>query len=101
MSKKKKANRPSVRGPQLQLRVNGRKMLGKAKGEPPRSARVRYMEPPHKVTGNPFLAVRIPRALLKGFRSWCVRTKTTPQAAVRGFMSKVTGIELEADHGEE
>lgn len=95
--KAKKVKRPVVRGPQLALKVNGKKIVGKAKGEPPRTARVRYIEPPHKVTGNPFFAVRIPRELLRGFRAWCNRTKTSPQAAVRGFMSKVTGIELEAE----
>lgn len=78
------------------------KTLGKAKGtEPQRTARIRYVEPPTKKDGNPFFAARVPANLLRAFRAYAKKEKVHPAALVRGFMSKVTGVEVEADNGEE
>jgi hypothetical protein len=75
--------------------------LGRAKGEPLRTARVRYVEPPHKVTGNPFVAVRVPRTLHAAFRKWCRTKKTAPAPALREYMSKVTGVAIEQGGADE
>lgn len=73
----------------------------KAKGEPPRTARIRYVEPPNKKDGNPFFALRVPGKLLRAFKAHAKATKTPATVLVRNYMSKVTGVELEADNGEE
>ena len=95
----KKKRKPVVRGPQLKLKLGRAKR--RAKGEPPRNARVRYIEPPHKVTGNPFVAFRASRELRAAFKRWCQEHETTMPAAFRAYMSKTTGIEIEADNGGE
>lgn len=89
---KKRKNRPTVRGPQLPL-----KGLGKAKGEPVRTVRLRYVEPPAKRQGNPFFAVRIPRELLAAFKRHAKQKQETTQALIRGYMSRVTGVSAAVD----
>lgn len=88
----------AVRGPQMVLKVNSKSIRSvrgkKANGQPPRTARIRYVEPPHKVTGNPFVAVRVPRELHKAFGKWCKEKKQAPAEALRAYMSKVTGVEV-------
>jgi hypothetical protein len=83
---KAKKRKAVVKGPQLPLK------LPKAKGEPHRTARMRFMEKPAKVVGNPFFAVRVPRNLLAAFRKWC--GKRHPNDVVRAYMSKVTGVKV-------
>lgn len=88
MSKKRKK---VVKGPQLPLK------LPKAKGaEPPRTARMRFVEPPAKVMGNPFFALRVPRELLAAFKKHADKRKVHPNELVKAFMSKVTGVKVEA-----
>lgn len=82
--------RKVVKGPQLPLK------LTRAKGEPPRTARMRFVEPPTKVMGNPFFALRVPRDLLRAFKAHAAKRKVHPNELVKGFMSKVTGVEVEA-----
>jgi hypothetical protein len=77
------------------------KRTTKAKGEPPRTARVRYIEPPTKKDGNPFFALRVPGKLLRAFKAHCKKNGTVATLAVREYMSKVTGVELESDNEEE
>lgn len=73
----------------------------KAKAErTPLLNRTRYLEPPDKKDGNPFFALRVPGPLLRAFKKHASHAKTTPTALVRGFMSEVTGIELETDGDE-
>lgn len=90
-----------VKGPQLALPVKGartRKPLGKAKGkEPPRTARVRYIEPPTKKDGQPFFAARVPSELLAAFKRHAAKVKATPQGLVREYMAKVTGVDVGGD----
>lgn len=83
----KKSKRPVVRGPQLGLKL-------KAKGEPPRTARMRFVEPPSKRKGNPFFALRVPRNLLRAFLALANKKKMHPNEMVKGFMSKATGVKL-------
>lgn len=78
-----------VRGPQLPL-----KGLGRAKGEPPRTVRLRYVEPPARKQGSPFFAVRVPRELLAAFKRLAREKKETMQDMVRGYMSTATGVEI-------
>lgn len=72
----------------------------KAKGEPPRTARIRYIEPPTKKDGNPFFALRVPGKLLRAFKAHAKQNRTSATLMVREYMSKVTGIELETDEDE-
>jgi len=88
----RKTNKPTkrakktVRGPQLKL--------------PMRTPRLRYVESPTKKGGNPFFALRVPAGLLRAFKAHAKKKDTEATAMVRAFMSKVTGIELEADGAE-
>lgn len=79
MAKKKRKRKPVVRGPQMKLRLG-------------RTPRLRFIEPPHKASGNPFVAFRAPRALYAAFGRWCRERKTTMPLAFRAYMSKVTGV---------
>lgn len=72
----------------------------KAKGEPPRTARIRYIEPPTKKDGQPFFALRAPGKLLRAFKAHAKKEKTSATQLVREYMAKVTGIELDTDNGE-
>ncbi len=78
-----------------------RKIVKKANGEPPRTARVRFVEPPMKPDGNPFFAVRVRRELLGAFRKYAARAGVEATVLVRTYMSKVTGVSAEADNGDE
>lgn len=91
MSKKPGKKKPVVRGPQKEL------PLPRAKGEPSRTARIRYMEPPTKKDGNPFFALRVPAELLRAFKRYAKEKKTEPTVLVRAYMSKVTGVDTEGD----
>lgn len=83
-SKGKAKRKPTVKGPQLAIvPIVGR-------------TRVLYAEPPQKVTGNPFLAVRVPRELLAAFKSHAKKKGTTTNDLMRRYMSKVTGVSLVA-----
>lgn len=94
MGKKK---RPVVKGAQLASRV----LMGKAKGaEPQRTMRMRFVEPPAKRKGNPFVAVRVPVAMLEAFERICKKAKTTPSARIRKYIAKATGIAEGASDGE-
>jgi len=77
------------------------KTLGRAKGT--ERTRVLFAEPPQKVTGNPFMATRVRRELLKAFQAYAKSKKTSTHELLRGFMSKVTGVPVaeEADEGGE
>ena len=74
--------RPVVRGPQGDL-FGGR------------TPRMRFIEKPTKVKGNPFFAVRVPRELLDAFRKYAGKRKAEPTALVREYMSKVTGVDID------
>ncbi len=74
--------------------------LGASKGEPQRTARVRYLEPPTKPDGNPFFALRVPGELLRAFKKHATSKRTTPTALVRGYMVRVTGVKLDAEGDE-
>jgi len=73
---------------------------GRAKGEPPRTARVRYVEPPTKKDGNPFFALRVPGDVLRAFKAKAKARKLTPTELVRTYMAKVAGVAL-SEEGEE
>ena len=86
-----KTKRPVVRGPQRELPLP----------DPKRTLRLRYLESPDKKHGNPFFAVRVPRELLSAFKRWASKSKHgSANAAVRAYMSKVTGVALETDGAE-
>ncbi len=63
--------------------------------------RIRFVEPPSKRNGNPFFALRVPRALLRGFKAHARKHETTATQLVRGYMSKCTGIEVDDDGAEQ
>ena len=71
--------------------------LGKAKGEPERTARVRYMEPPKWKAGNPFFAVRVPSDVLSAFKKHAKGKDSTAGEMVRAYMSRVTGVVIGGD----
>jgi hypothetical protein len=78
-SKPARRRRQVVRGPQGDLFAG-------------RTPRMRFIEKPVKVKGNPFFAVRVPRELLAAFRKYAGKKKQHPNALVREYMSKVTGM---------
>jgi hypothetical protein len=77
------------------------KKTKRAKGEPARTARIRYIEPATKKDGNPFFAARVPKDLLKKFQAHAKTKKSTPAALVREFMAESTGFDLDGEMGEE
>lgn len=90
-----KRKRGGARGPQLNLPTDERH---------PRlvetSARVRYVEPPTRKDGNPFVACRVPVELRDAFVKWCKARKLTTAEALRAYMAKVTGVDVEEGGGE-
>jgi len=112
-------SKKTVRGPQLALKtmdqaerarvqletlakLKARRVRGKvkAKGEPPRTARVRYMESPTKKDGNPFFALRIEAGLLRAFKEHAKSRKMEATAMVRAMMVKATGYKMEESESE-
>jgi hypothetical protein len=83
-----------VRKKQQQLR------LPKVPKQPPRTPRLRFIEPLGKREGNPFFACRVQADLLRAFRAHARRSKVHPNELVREFMSKVTGVELDGEGDE-
>lgn len=79
VDRNRKLEHKAVRGPQLDL-FGGR------------TPRMRFIERPAKVQGNPFFAVRVPREVLAAFKR---KARPNPQAAVRAFMAKLAGVKLE------
>jgi len=77
------------------------KKLKKATGQtPPRTARVRYVEPPTKKDGNPFFALRVPADVLRAFKAKCSKRKVEPTALVRAYIAKVGGVKLQEEGAE-
>lgn len=61
--------------------------------------RLRYLEPPRKRKGNPFIAARVPRELADHWTKWCKREGKPSASAMREALAKLSGFrgELEAD----
>jgi len=64
-----------------------------------RTPRMRFVERPSRMLGNPFFALRVPRDLLSAFKAHAKRKKAHPNELVRAYMSKVTGVELTDGEG--
>lgn len=98
----KTKTKKTVRGPQLELLKAkpvkpGTRAAGK---EPPRTMRMRFIEPPTKKDGNPFFALRVPPALLRSFKAYAKKENKATTALVREYMAAVTGFELEVADAE-
>lgn len=94
---KSKSKHPTVRGPQgeLPLGKDGKPrtpVAGTRDGHAP--SRRRYVEPPAKKYGNPFIAVRIPRELHAAFLKQCAKRKVTKEGVIRAYLAKWTGVKL-------
>jgi hypothetical protein len=61
--------------------------------------RQRFLEPGKK-TGNPFVAVRVPREVHAAFMRKCRARKVTPPGVLRAFIAKWSGVKLEVGDGE-
>lgn len=89
-----------MRGPQLAL--PGRLLrVTKANGQPHRTARIRFVEPPASRKGNPFFALRVDAELLDAFRAHARKAKVSPNDLVKAYMSKVTGVEVGEDDAQD
>jgi hypothetical protein len=64
-------------------------------------ARIRYTTKPTKKDGNPFFAVRCAPELLRAFKAYAKKKKTTPTQLVRAYMSKLTGVKLATEGDDE
>jgi hypothetical protein len=73
---------------------------GRAKGEPARTARVRYVEPATKKDGNPFFALRVESGLLRAFKSLAKQRKMLATTMARQLMANECGYELPDNEGE-
>ena len=80
MSKRK----PVARGPQRALPFKRTPLL-----------RQRFLEPPDKRPGNPFVAVRVPREVHAAFMKLCAKRKVTPAGVLRAYISRWTGVKAE------
>lgn len=87
-----------VKGPQLPL-IPERTQIHKGDGEPS-GKRARYIEPPTKKDGNPFVAFRCPAELRDAFVKLAKGRGTTPPAMLRAYLAKATGVKLEVADGE-
>ena len=73
----------------------------KAKGkEPPRTMRMRFIEPPSKPDGNPIFALRCEPGLLKAFRALAAKRKLPATALARQLMADAAGYKLVAEESE-
>lgn len=61
---------------------------------------MRFVEPPTKKDGNPFMAFRAPKPLKVAFAKHAKSKGATPAELLRGYMAKVTGVAAEDDNGE-
>lgn len=76
------------------------KSLGRAKGDLPRTPRMRFVEPPSKRDGNPFFALRVPESMLSAMERKA-KAKGVPRTAwARGVLARAAGFKLEADNDE-
>jgi hypothetical protein len=82
-------SRPIVRGPQKALPFKRTPIL-----------RQRFLEPPAKQAGNPFVAVRVPREVHSAFMRKCKARKVTPAGVVRALIAKWSGVKLGVADGE-
>ena len=85
---KTKTKRPIVKGPQLKLSGVDGQRTPRLLGSTATGKRLRYVEPPAKRKGNPFVAVRIARETHAAFLALCKREKVTPADKLRALVDK-------------
>lgn len=92
MSKAKKKKRAVVRGPQLSLVAVEPKSWAKG-----RTIRMRFVERPNKVEGNPFFALRCPQGLIDAVERTAKKRKMPRTEWARAVLAKACGYELESE----
>lgn len=111
--KARKATRAkrSVRGPQLAIGAaladaGGKVPAGVKEGRTPvaqehhSGERLRYLEPPKKKRGNPFVAVRVPREMKDHWDAWLKRKGKLHPSAMREAMAKLSGYRGDTEGSE-